>query len=102
MRQNQIIGELLINGSVQYIGFSQTWGSRFPYIVNLRAHVEATGWGSSCNGNTGSGNPGYRTVTGSWGGIVANSNVNWSGNWDISANASTDYSTQSTASPRVA
>ena len=53
-RRNHIIGEISINGSVQFIGLSQIWGSRFLYIFNLQAHVEATGWGVSSNGNPGS------------------------------------------------
>ena len=42
-RRNQIIGELLINGNAQFIGISEIWGSGFPYIPNILAHVEATG-----------------------------------------------------------
>ena len=32
---NQIIGKISINGSVQFIGISQIWGNRLPYIFNL-------------------------------------------------------------------
>ena len=34
-RRHQIIGGLIINGSVQFIGLSQIRGSRFPYMANL-------------------------------------------------------------------
>ena len=40
---NQIIGELLINGSVQFIGISQIWGRVLLYIINLWDPVEAIG-----------------------------------------------------------
>ena len=43
-RHNQITGEFLINGSVQFIGLSDIWGCRIPYIPNLLNHIEDTGW----------------------------------------------------------
>ena len=47
-RQIMIIGELSINRSVHFLGFSdQAWVIGLPYIVNLWAQVEAIGWGSS-------------------------------------------------------
>ena len=92
----------MINGSVQFIGLSQIWGSSLPYIINIRAHVEATGWASISNGNPGSGTPGSSTVTGSWDGIFVHSTVNWSVNWYGSANASSTDSPQIPDSPRVA
>ena len=48
-RRNQIIGELSINGSAQFIVMSEIWGCVLPYIPNLLSHVEATGWVSSSN-----------------------------------------------------
>ena len=36
-RPNQSIGELPINGSVQYIGLTEICGSRLPFITNPRA-----------------------------------------------------------------
>ena len=43
-----IIGELSANSSVKFwLLFDQAWGSGLPYIANLLAEVEATGWGSS-------------------------------------------------------
>ena len=79
-RRNQVIGELSINGSVQFIGLYQIWVSGLPYITNLWDHVEATGWHSSSNGNPGSGTPGSSNITGSWGGIFYHYTVNRSGN----------------------
>ena len=58
-RCNRIIGEIPINGSVQFIGIPEIWGSGFPFIDNTRAPGairgrESTGstnyferWGSS-------------------------------------------------------
>ena len=48
-RRNKIIGELWINVSVHFIGRSQIWGRGLPYIVNIWARVEATGFVSSSN-----------------------------------------------------
>ena len=45
-RQIQIIGELCINGNVQFLGLSdQAWRSGLWYTANILAMVEATGWG---------------------------------------------------------
>ena len=71
------------------------------YIVNIWIHVDATGSGSSSNGNHGSGTPGYSTVTGSWGVRFTHSTVSWSGNWYGSVIASPADFLQSPASPRV-
>ena len=35
--RNRTVGELSINGSVQFIGLCEMWGSRLPYIVDYRA-----------------------------------------------------------------
>ena len=35
-RRNQIIGEIYINDSIQFIGISEMWGSELPYIANYR------------------------------------------------------------------
>ena len=65
-RRNQIVGEISINGSVQFIEIYKIWGSRFLYIANPWDHVETIWWGSS--GVTSSnGNPGSTTVTRRWG-----------------------------------
>ena len=51
-RQILIIGQLSVNDSIPFLGFSdQAWGSVLPFITNLLAHVEATGWGGSNNSN---------------------------------------------------
>ena len=43
-RQIEIIGEIHINNSIQFLGFSdQAWGSGLPFISNLLAQVQATG-----------------------------------------------------------
>ena len=40
------IGQISINDSVQFLGFTdQAWGSGLPFIFNLLSRVEATGWG---------------------------------------------------------
>ena len=91
-----------MNGSVQFVGLSQIWGSELLYIINIWAQVEATGWGSSSNGNPGSSTPGSRTVTGSWGGRFTHSNANLSVNWYGYINASPSDSLRSPAIQRIA
>ena len=86
-RHGQTIGELFINGNVQFIGLSQIWGSGVLYIFNIRAHVETKGWCSSVVTSSND-NPGYVTDIGSWGGRYAHSTVSWNGNWYLSVNAS--------------
>ena len=86
---NQIFGELSINGSVKCFRLYQICGRELSYIVNLWAHVEATGWVSSSNGNLGSSTPDSGIVTGIWGVRFSHSNMNWSLNLDGSINAST-------------
>ena len=50
--QIRIIGEISVNGSVQFLGLSnQAWGSGLLYIANLLAVVEATGWVNSNDSN---------------------------------------------------
>ena len=47
-----MIRKLSVNGSVQFLGlYDQAWGGGLPYISNLLAQVESTGWGSSNNYN---------------------------------------------------
>ena len=42
-----IIGKISVNDRVQFLGFSEkAWGSGLPFICNLLALIEATGWGS--------------------------------------------------------
>ena len=64
-RQNQIIGELPMNGSVQLIGLSEIWGSGFPFIPNPRAPDCFSGQVSTIVASS-NGNNGYNTVTGRW------------------------------------
>ena len=97
----RIISAFSINGSVQFIALYQILGSGFPYIANLWANVESTGWESSSNRNPSSGTPGSSTVTGRWGGRIADSAVNWSVNWDGSVNASPAYLLWSPVNPHV-
>ena len=48
----EIIGEISVNGNVQFLGLSdQVWVSGFPYIANLLDQVEAKGWVSYNNYN---------------------------------------------------
>ena len=91
-----------MNGSVQFIGLFQIWDSGFPYIINLWDHVEATGWGSSSNGNPGYVTPGLSTVTGSQGERISHSTIYCSGNWDGSVNVIPADLPRSPANPRVA
>ena len=47
-----IIGQLSVNDSVQFLGLSdQSWGSGLLFIANLLAQVKYTGWGSANNYN---------------------------------------------------
>ena len=71
----QIISKWLMNGCVQFIELSQIWYSRLPYVVNIRDHVETTGWVSSSNGNPVSCTPGSSAVTGNWGARFYHSRV---------------------------
>ena len=51
-RRINIIRQLYVNDSVQFLGLSdQAWGSGLLFITNLLAHVESTGWGSYNNSN---------------------------------------------------
>ena len=46
----QIIGQLSVNNSVQFLGFpDQGRGSGLPFVINMKALVEATGWDSYNN-----------------------------------------------------
>ena len=100
-RCNQIIGELSINVSVQMFGLSQIFGRGLPYIVNLRAHIEATGRVRSSNWDPGSGTPGSGVATVIWGVIFYHSTVNWSVHWDGYVNASPADLLWSPICPRV-
>ena len=57
-RHNQIIGELFINKSIQFIGLYKIWGSGLLFITNPRALFISSRWGSTgadnFNENTGS------------------------------------------------
>ena len=86
-RRNQIIGELSINGSVQFIGISDIWGSWFSFIPNTMAPEIFSGLGST-GASSSNGNLGYSIFTGSWGGSFAHPTVNWSVNWIGSVNTS--------------
>ena len=85
VQHKQIIGELSINGSVQFIGISDVWGSRFPFIPNPRDPEISIRWSSTGPDNS-NGNPGSDTVTGRWGGSFDDSTVNLSVNWSLSVN----------------
>ena len=51
-RQIPIIGQLSVNYRVQLLGLSdQAWVSGLPFIANILAHVESTGWECSKNSN---------------------------------------------------
>ena len=91
VQHKQIIGELSINGSVQFIRLSEIWGCGFPFIPNTRAPEISCGWGSTGAANS-NGNPGSAISTGIWGGSFANSTVNWIGNCSVFINASPDNS----------
>ena len=90
-QHNHIIGELLINGSVPFIGLSNIWGSGLTYIPNLLDLVEDTGWVSSSN-----------DCNKIWGGSFTDptsmTNVPWGG----SVNTYPDYFLRCPASPCVA
>ena len=48
----EIIGEISVNGNVQFLGLSdQVWVSGLPYISNLLDQFEAKGWVSYNNYN---------------------------------------------------
>ena len=47
-----IIGKFSINDGVQFLGLSdQAWGNGLPFIANILAQVEETGWHSFNNSN---------------------------------------------------
>ena len=50
-RRNRIIGELSINGIIQFIRLSEIWGSGLPYIANYRAPEITGGWSSTGSTN---------------------------------------------------
>ena len=100
-RRNQIIGELPINGIVQFIRISEIWGSRLPFITDPRVPDCFSVW--VCTGAAISNvNPGSSTVTGSWGGSFAHPTVNWSVNWIGSVNTSPADFPRSTICPHIA
>ena len=55
-RRNHLVGEISSNGSVQFIGLSEIWGSEFPFIDNPRDPEATKVWGSI----------GSRNITESW------------------------------------
>ena len=99
-RRKQINGEFFINGSVQFIGIYDTWGSGLPFIPNPRDPESFSGWGIT-GAESSNVNPGFSTVTGSWGGSFADSAVNLSVNSSGSFNASPDDSRQSPILPHI-
>ena len=51
-RRIQIIGQISINCSIQFWGVPvQSWGRGFPFLCNLQATTEPTGWGSCHTSN---------------------------------------------------
>ena len=93
-RRNKTIVELSINGSVQFNGISEIWGSRSPFIPNPW-DPKIFSWWASTGADSSNRNPGSSNVTVSWGVSFANSNVNLSVNWSGSINASPADSPQS-------
>ena len=90
-RRNKIIGELFINGSVQFIGISEIWGRGLSFIPNPRVTYCFRGW-CSTGAASFNGNPCSITFTGIWGGIFSTSNLNWIGNWNGSVSTNpTDF-----------
>ena len=80
-----------VNDSVQFWGLSdQSWGSGLPFISNLLAHVDPTGWGSSNNSNQ------------IWGGWFKNANIIINAAWGDSINARPAYLTRSLVNPHAA
>ena len=90
-RQIPIIGQLSVNGSVQFLGLTdQAWGSGFPFITNLLARVESTGWGSPNNYNQ------------NWGGQLNDANRIKNVTWGDSVSACPAYLPWSPTNPCAA
>ena len=76
-RRIAIIGKFSVNGSVQFLGFSdQTLGSGLPYIVNLLDKFDTTGCVISNNSNH------------IWRGCFKNSNNIINATWYVAIDAS--------------
>ena len=86
-----IIGKASVNDSVHFLRLSdQAWVSGFPFIANLLAHVEFTGWGSSNNSNE------------NWGEQFNYANSITNAAWGASVNACTAYLLQIPVNPHAA
>ena len=99
-RRNRIIGELSINGSVQFIRLSKIWGSILTFIPNPRDPDISSRWGSTGPANSNE-NTGSNIVARMWGGSFSNSNMSQSGNWSVSINSSPADSLRSLTCPRI-
>ena len=87
----QIIEQLSINDSVQFLGVTaQAWGRGFTFLYNLQAPSEATGWISGHYSNQ------Y------WGGSMFNSNSIKNVAWGASVDPRPAYLPWSTVNPRAA
>ena len=87
----QIIGQLFINNRVQFWGVpNQSGGSRLPFICNLQALVDATGWGSANNSNQ------------KWGGSMSDANIITNFSWGDSVDPFQSYLLWSPVKPRAA
>ena len=100
-RRNRIIGELSINGRVQFIGLSEIWGSVLLHISNPRDPEATSGWCNTGSINSTGGwvgssvytiNPGSNIFTRRLGGSFADSTVTWGGS-DNSSPAGSPRST---------
>ena len=90
-RQIDIIGKISINDSVQFLILSdQAWGGGFPFIANLLAHVEATGWVS------------YNNSIQNWPGKFNDADRIMNVTWGASVDPRLDYLPQSSVNPCAA
>ena len=80
-----------MNENVQFIGMYEIWGSGFPYIPNLLAQIEATGWDSSSNDSNQI-----------WGGIFTDPTSMKHVPWGGSVDAHPDYLPRCPDNPLVA
>ena len=89
-RRIQIIGQISVNDSVQFLGVpNQGGGSGLALICNLQAHVEATGWGSGNYSNQ------------DWGGSIFDAHSMTDVAWGASVNPRLAYFPRSPVNPRV-
>ena len=90
-RRIQIIRQLSINNSIQFLGVpNQGRGSGLLFIFNLQARVEATGWVSANYSNK------------DWGGGIFNANIITNVAWSDSVDPLLAYLPRSSINPRAA